>query len=201
MKNSICVFTLLILFSGCSISNNTIDKTQNFILKNNENISIHQNFKPTNKILKIRNASLPLYLNSQSIIYIKDGISNSYAYHFWADTPSDFYRSLLLSKFEKSKIFKALILQGNSLEADYILDSRMDSFEQIINKNENYVKISVSVNLISAKENTIVSHHFFEIKENIETIDIFSTAKTFEKALNLLGNEIILWTNSTLNQK
>ncbi len=117
MKKFIYITILALIFNGCSIPTSTLDKTQSFILKNDE-LPLQANFIKSDKILKIQNASLPLYLHSRSIIYVQKGISKAYAYHFWADLPNNLYQSLLLSKFEQSQIFKALLSQGSSVGSD-----------------------------------------------------------------------------------
>ncbi|EEL3537051.1 hypothetical protein HAR94_000950 [Campylobacter coli] len=200
MKKFIYITILAFIFNGCSIPTSTLDKTQSFILKNDE-LPLQANFIKSDKILKIQNASLPLYLHSRSIIYVQKGISKAYAYHFWAYLPNNLYQSLLLSKFEQSQIFKALLSQGSSVGSDYILESRIDSFEQVVDENENYVSISISINFIDAKESKIIAHRLFSIKERVKKIDIFDVYQSFEKALNSLGNEIVLWINATLDEK
>ncbi|EAI6362030.1 hypothetical protein CDX27_05110 [Campylobacter coli] len=200
MKKFILIAILALIFNACSIPTSTLDKTQSFILKN-DGIPLQANFIKSDKILKIQNASLPLYLHSRSIIYIQKGVSGTYAYHYWADLPNNLYQSLLLSKFEQSQIFKTLLSQGSSIGSDYILESRIDSFEQVINENENYISISISVNFIDAKESKIIAHHLFSAKEELDKIDIFNVYQSFEKALNFIGNEIVLWINATLDEK
>ncbi|EMX3963613.1 membrane integrity-associated transporter subunit PqiC [Campylobacter coli] len=200
MKKFIYITILALIFNGCSIPTSTLDKTQSFILKNDE-LPLQANFIKSDKILKIQNASLPLYLHSRSIIYVQKGVSGTYAHHFWADLPNNLYQSLLLSKFEQSQIFKALLSQGSSVRSDYILESRIDSFEQVVDENENYVSISISINFIDAKESKIIAHRLFSIKERVKKIDIFDVYQSFEKALNSLGNEIVLWINATLDEK
>ncbi|TKX31551.1 ABC-type transport auxiliary lipoprotein family protein [Campylobacter estrildidarum] len=197
MKKYLYIFILSFIFYGCSI-NSQVDKTQMFILKNNE-IPSNIVFKKIDKILKIKNAYLPLYLNSKSIIYIENNMGNSYAYYFWADLPSNFYQSLLLSKLEQAKIFKAVIFKESSLESDYILESRIESFEQIIKLEQNYAKITISVNLIDAKENKTISHRLFSTKQNIDEKDIQGVYKAFDKGLNSLTKDIVLWINSNIN--
>lgn len=200
MKKFILIAILALIFNACSIPTSTLDKTQSFILKN-DGIPLQANFIKSDKILKIQNASLPLYLHSRSIIYIQKGVSGAYAYHYWADLPNNLYQSLLLSKFEQSQIFKTLLSQGSSIGSDYILESRIDSFEQVIDKNENYISISISVNFIDAKESKIIAHRLFSVKEELDKIDIFNVYQSFEKALNFIGNEIVLWINTTLDEK
>ncbi|NGY48961.1 ABC-type transport auxiliary lipoprotein family protein [Campylobacter coli] len=200
MKKFIPIAILVFIFNACSVPTSTLDKTQSFILKNDE-IPLQADFIKSDKILKIQNASLPLHLHSRSIVYIQKGLSGTYAHHFWADLPNNLYQSLLLSKFEQSQIFKALLSQGSSVRSDYILESRIDSFEQVVDENENYVSISISINFIDAKESKIIAHRLFSIKERVKKIDIFDVYQSFEKALNSLGNEIVLWINATLDEK
>ncbi|EKS3205013.1 membrane integrity-associated transporter subunit PqiC [Campylobacter coli] len=200
MKKFIPIAILVFIFNACSVPTSTLDKTQSFILKNDE-IPLQADFIKSDKILKIQNASLSLYLHSRSIVYIQKGVSGTYAHHFWADLPNNLYQSLLLSKFEQSQIFKALLSQGSSVRSDYILESRIDSFEQVVDENENYVSISISINFIDAKESKIIAHRLFSIKERVKKIDIFDVYQSFEKALNSLGNEIVLWINATLDEK
>ncbi len=70
MKKFIYITILALIFNGCSIPTSTLDKTQSFILKNDE-LPLQANFIKSDKILKIQNASLPLYLHSRSIIYVQ----------------------------------------------------------------------------------------------------------------------------------
>lgn len=189
---------ILALFLGaCSLKQSGVDLSQNFILKN-EGKAFETSFKSRDKSLKILNPDVPLYLNSYQIIYIQNGISNAYAHHFWGDVPSNLYRFVLLSKFEQSGIFKSLVGQNSPVLADFILEGRLDSFEQIIDKKENYAKLALSLNLVDVKQNKIIAHKNFIVKENIAKIDINETLKAFEKALNELTNEIVVWVDLNL---
>ncbi|MCH5336217.1 MAG: membrane integrity-associated transporter subunit PqiC [Campylobacter sp.] len=189
---------ILALFLGaCSLKPIQVEQSQYFILKSDEKIS-SKDFKSRDKSLKILNPDVPLYLNSYQIIYIQNGISNAYAHHFWGDVPSNLYRFVLLSKFEQSGIFKSLVGQNSPVLADFILEGRFDSFEQIIDKKENYAKLALSLNLVDVKQNKIIAHKNFIVKENIAKIDINETLKAFEKALNKLTNEIVVWVDLNL---
>lgn len=191
----ILLFFIFIFLSACSIK--STDISQEFILKSNER-DFNQSFKTTDQTLKILDFDVPLYLNSKNITYIKDDISGIYAYHFWADTPNNLLRFILLNKLEKSHLFKALIGKHSKINADIALEGRMDSFEQILNKNDNYVKINISLNLINIKNNTLISHKYFTIKEKVANNNPKEISKSFEEACNKLSNEIIIWINNSL---
>ncbi|EAJ1931261.1 hypothetical protein CS561_04035 [Campylobacter jejuni] len=198
LKQLFCILTFIFMLCGCSLRHETINKNENIILKD-EGIDSNIFFKKTGKILKIRNTNAPLYLNSRAIVYIDNGFSNKYAHYFWGDLPSNLYSFLILSKFEQSNIFTTLLSSTSSLNADYALESRINSFEQILNNNENYAQISISVNFINLENNQIIAHKIFNTKEKIEKKDIRSTYNAFQKALNKIGNEIVFWVNSNLS--
>lgn len=199
MRIALSIILLLIL-SACSIKNVQEDSVKTLILKSDES-EYKQNFIHTDKILRILNPDTPLYLNSRAIIYILEGISGAYAYHFWGDLPSNFYRFILSSKLEKSGIFKNIIGANTKLNADYVLESRLDDFEQILNGDENYVKIAISVSLVDLQKDKIIAHRYFIKRQDIPKKDVLVTFKAFEKALNSLNDDIVFWINSVLTQK
>lgn len=196
MKKIFYTLIFMLMLHGCALRHESIDKSENLILKDDGNLK--GDFKKTDKILKIRKADTPLYLNSRAIIYVDRGFSNQYAYHFWADLPSNLYTSLLLAKFEKSEIFTTLLSQNSSLGANFVLESRINSFEQILNKDENYAYISISVNLIELEKNQIIAHKIFSVQEKIEKNNMPSLYNAFNKALNQLSKSIVFWVNAHL---
>ncbi|MBK1971360.1 membrane integrity-associated transporter subunit PqiC [Campylobacter sp. TTU-622] len=189
---------ILVFLSACSIK--TTDISQEFILKSNEQ-DFNQSFKTTDKTLKILDLDLPLYLNSKNITYIKDDISDIYAYHFWADTPNNLLRFMLLDKLERSHLFKTLIGKHSKINADIVLEGRIDSFEQILKENDNYAKINISLNLIDVKNNALISHKYFTIKEKITNNTPREILKAFEIGCNKLSNEVIIWINDSIQIK
>ncbi|MCX2683354.1 ABC-type transport auxiliary lipoprotein family protein [Campylobacter sp. MIT 21-1685] len=198
LKSSFAVAVLF--FSACSFQNQAIDTTQFFLLQSNYK-NFQRDFKPTHKILKIATLNPPLYLNTKNIIYTEKQRMNAYASHFWADTPSNLYRFLLLQKFDQSKIFKAVVTQESSVESDFLLESRVNAFEQYINGKQNYAFISVSVNLLDGKKKGFVAYKNFLLKENIAHLNPTSVFEAFEKASNILADEIVLWVACVLEEK
>lgn len=53
MKKFIYITILALIFNGCSIPTSTLDKTQSFILKNDE-LPLQANFIKSDKILKFK---------------------------------------------------------------------------------------------------------------------------------------------------
>ncbi|MDO4673688.1 ABC-type transport auxiliary lipoprotein family protein [Campylobacter sp.] len=111
------LWIVVFLMAGCSTT--VVDREQYLILKSFKNDTPHG--EGTGKSIKIARATLPLYLNSREIVYVRDGIARAYAHSFWGDLPSDFYRLVLLDKLERSGLFTAVIEQGGVVDADLIL--------------------------------------------------------------------------------
>ncbi|CAG9470934.1 hypothetical protein BXA09_08010 [Campylobacter upsaliensis] len=184
------IFTFFLLFflSGCAKI--SVDKEQSLILKS---YGYEKNLTHSQKTLQILKPKVPLYLNSKEIIYVKKGLSGTYAYHFWADLPSNFYRFVLLDKLEKSGIFNAVVEKANLTPVDLALKSRLESFEQIITSEGNFAKISLSVTLFDIKEQKILENEFFEVLVVLEDLQMNTLVVGFERGLNELCDKIIAW--------
>lgn len=188
-------FTIFIL-NACSFKSKTTDQT--ILLLYNDNSLKNMEFKHSPKNLKILNPNAPLYLNSRKIFYEKDGLSGTWGYHFWADLPSALVLNNLEQKFELSQIFKTLIGTAGALKSDFILESRLENFEQSITKNNSYARISLYVNLIDNNKQILIAQQRFEIKEKLENNSSKALLNAFNKALNSINNDIVIWVNSKI---
>lgn len=181
------------LLSGCaSVS---VDKEQSLILKS---YGYEKNHQQSQKTLQIVKPKTPLYLNSKEILYVEDGLSRAYAYHFWADLPSNFYRFVLLDKLEKSTLFSAVVEKSTFTRVDLALQSRIESFEQVMTKEGSFAKLGFSVTLFDVKEQKILANRHFEKFIELENSQISTLVLGFEKGLNELCDDIILWLSEQL---
>jgi len=191
MKNTIILLIFLIFLNACAIKE---DKTRNLSLRSDEK-SFEFSTTPSNKSLKILNPYALNSLNSNQILYVQDGIVRAYAYHFWQDTPLNLCRFVFLNKLEQSKIFTALSTQNSTLKSDFVLESRLDNFEELIIKKQKFAFISLSFNLIDTKTNSLIAHKKISSKININKDDIDTILNAFDTAINSVGNELVLWLN------
>lgn len=190
-----CLLFCALVFGACSLKTSGLDTTQNVSLRSDEK-AFQTQLKHFDKSLKILSPNTTMLLNSRQIIYVENGFSKAYAYHFWEDLPSEICALFFLNKLEQSQIFKSLASQDSVVKTDYILETRLDDFTQNLDQKENFVSIVLSANFIDTQKNKILFHKKFIIKENIESNDMLSLQKAFEVALNSLGNSLVLWLNS-----
>lgn len=181
------------LLSGCA--GVSVDKEQSLILKS---YGYEKNHQQSQKTLQIVKPKTPLYLNSKEILYVEDGLSRAYAYHFWADLPSNFYRFVLLDKLEKSTLFSAVVEKSTFTRVDLALQSRIESFEQVMTKEGSFAKLGFSVTLFDVKEQKILANRHFEKFIKLENSQINTLVLGFEKGLNELCDDIILWLSEQL---
>lgn len=192
------LWIVVFLMAGCSTT--VVDREQYLILKSFKNDTPHG--EGTGKSIKIARATLPLYLNSREIVYVRDGIARAYAHSFWGDLPSDFYRLVLLDKLERSGLFTAVIEQGGVVDADLILQSRVEEFEQVIGEDGGaYAKISVNLTLLDAKGAKELAHTRLSAQKLLADWEIHSLQAAFENALNDIGSQAVLWLDENLNAK
>lgn len=200
MKKSILFTIVVFCFCACSITPSPEFAPTNYILQAQKNTAI-KDLKPNHKNIKIMPVQSPLYLKSEEIIYIKDGSLAAYAKHFWKNPPNDSFELMLTQKFEESGIFKAVLNQNSQVVPDLLLESKLFSFEQNFDKDKNFVSVRLSANLIEARDKSLLAHKYFEFDVDVEKLDANSAALAFNKALNQLSDELLLWIAQSLNTK
>ncbi|KAA6227297.1 MULTISPECIES: ABC-type transport auxiliary lipoprotein family protein [unclassified Campylobacter] len=187
MKKFLIVLISLV-FISCSIKDAPqVDKTQILRLKSESTLNLNN----TNKSIKILTPSMPSMLNSKDIIYEQNGIMQTWAYHFFEDTPAKIITSFLIQKATSG--FKVVLSQDSIVQSDFILESRLNDFTQIYNENgESYVRISMDITLIDSKNlQVILSKNYINEHEKLENDNVNSLRKAFENALNSITNSII----------
>lgn len=191
-------FLCFIVFFITACSTVTTDKEQSLILKP---CCYETGYENTEKNIRIAKPTLPLYLNSKEIVYVQDGIAKSYAHTFWGDLPSNFYRLVLFNKLEHSGLFDAVVEQGDGVGVDLILQSRIEAFEQLFEKNNFYTHIQVSLSLIDAKSLKRLNYTQFSAKKRLENLEISTLRNAFEESLNHIGSWIVSWLDQSLNSE
>lgn len=184
---------LIFFMMGCSTA--TVDKEQSLVLKS---CCYEGSYKNTGKSIKVARPTLPLYLNSKEIVYVKGGVAKTYAHTFWGDLPSNFYRFMLLNKLEYSGLFTTVMTQGGVVDVDLILQSRIDEFEQIFEKGGVYAKISVDLTLLDVKGAKKLAHTKINVKKPLKNLKTKTLQATFEEALNQVSSQIVLWLSENL---
>lgn len=196
MKNYLLLL-FLIIFSACSLAPAPQASPTTHILKANDKIVL-QNKNSGKKSIKIAPIQTVFYLKSNEIAYIKDSELSAYSKHSWKNSPASSLTSLLTTKFEKNKLFKVVLNAGSEIQADLVLESRLDAFEQVFQKDKSYIHLELSASLISHKNAKLLGSRHFSYKISVQRLTPDSAISSFDEALNLLGDDMVLWINKLL---
>lgn len=196
MKNYLLLL-FLIIFSACSLAPAPQASPTTHILKANDKIVL-QNKNSGKKSIKIAPIQTVFYLKSNEITYIKDSELSAYSKHSWKNSPASSLTSLLTTKFEKNKLFKVVLNAGSEIQADLVLESRLDAFEQVFQKDKSYIHLELSASLISHKNAKLLGSRHFSYKIPVQRLTPDSAISSFDEALNLLGDDMVLWINKLL---
>lgn len=192
--------------NGCSLAPSPTQNPTTYILQSDENIVLSK-AKTSPKSVQIASTQSVFYLKTNEIIYIKDNELSSYAKHSWKSSPSNALQSILAAKFEKNKLFAVVLNSNSQIKADLLLETRFDRFEQVFTsendgengKDESVVVLELSANLIDNNSKKVLGNRHFSYKIKVEQLSPASAANTFNKALNTLCDDVVLWLDGVLD--
>lgn len=192
------LFLLIFLaFSACSLAPSPQINPSTYILKSNDKIVLSK--PPKNaKSVKIAPIQSVLYLKSNEIAYIKENELNAYSKHLWKNSPVNALNVLLSSKFEKNKLFGVVLNANSQIQADVLLELRFDAFEQVFDEKENFINLELSASLINNQSKKLLGFKHFSYKIAVAKIEPNSAVASFDEALNILGDDMVLWINELL---
>lgn len=204
-STSLLIMPILWAFamSGCSLAPSPTQNPTTYILQSDENIVLSK-AKTSPKSVQIASTQSVFYLKTNEIIYIKDNELSSYAKHSWKSSPSNALQSILAAKFEKNKLFAVVLNSNSQIKADLLLETRFDRFEQVFTsendgENESVVVLELSANLIDNNSKKVLGNRHFSYKIKVEQLSPASAANTFNKALNTLCDDVVLWLDGVLD--
>lgn len=195
-KNS-AFFALFMAFSACSLAPSPTLNPTTYILKANDKIVLEKP-KEATKSIKIAPIQSVLYLRSNEIAYIKDNELSSYNKHLWKSSPVSALSVLLSNKFEKNKLFKAVLNSNSQIQADLLLELRFDNFEQVFSGDKSVINLALSANLIENKSKKLLGVKNFHYNVSVEKVEPSAAVAGFDEALNTLGDDMVLWLDKLL---
>ncbi|MCW1360176.1 ABC-type transport auxiliary lipoprotein family protein [Campylobacter sp. CCS1377] len=198
-KILLCIFALFL--SACSFSQKEINPPSVKFILNSDELLATETLTQTHYKIKILMPQSPLYLQSNQIYYLKKNELNSYAFHMWESPLTMSYYSFMTHKLQNSGIFEAVINKNSLISPDYILESRMDNFEQVFDDNDNFVWLKMSVSLIRAQDKTLLGQRFFDYRTEVDNQNIQSVVAAFDKTLNSLSNDLVVWISELLKKE
>lgn len=247
LKKLVGLFVLPFAFCACSLMPTAQPNPTTYILKADESVVLERE-SANDKSIQIAPTQSLLYLKGDEIAYVINNELSAYSKHLWKSSPTNSLALMLAEKFEKNRLFKAVLNSNSQIRADLLLETRFDAFEQVfvseedfddelkdknsvlsegakrtkirakssqsVNLNtqnthlskkantttsaKSYIRLELSASLVENENKTLLGFERFSYKIPVQDFTPDSAIISFDKALNLLGDDMVEWLDELL---
>lgn len=247
LKKLVGLFVLPFAFCACSLMPTAQPNPTTYILKADESVVLERE-SARNQSIQIAPTQSLLYLKGNEIAYVINNELSAYSKHLWKSSPTNSLALILAEKFEKNRLFKAVLNSNSQIRADLLLETRFDAFEQVfvseeefddelkdknsvlsegakrtkirakssqsVNLNtqnthlskkastttsaKSYIRLELSASLVENESKTLLGFERFSYKIPVQDFTPDSAIISFDKALNLLGDDMVEWLDELL---
>ncbi len=126
----------------------------------------------------------------------------AYAYSRWSDTPNALLYTCMRTFLEQSALFKAVIDANSVAHGDLLLESYIDTFYQLFKSDTKaYAVLKMHFVLIDTHTKRVLSEHSFSLKAPSPSPDARGGAEAFNKAVQLMARDLIVWLSQLEEKK
>lgn len=189
MRNKILILLLFILFSGCSLKQESISISHYSIdFKTKKVVD-----KPKYNSIFIEESQVNRAFNLTSIFYSqKDYKFEEYAKNRWINLPSNMVYNQIIDSFNSSDLYDTVLTKDRKLDFEYLLKSEIIKLYQVFEQDKSYAIIKVNFDLI--KDKKVVKSYSFDKKILCKTNDAYgfveATNKGLEETINTLLKQL-----------
>ena len=182
---------LIIVLSGCTTKTLPAYKIYNL---DTNNKCCSYNYKKKNINIKIIEPITAKSLNSTAIYYSSEKYKlQTYKLSKWSDYPTKMLLTVLSSKLDNLNIYNNVMTSNIYAHANYILQSKLIEFKQVINNNNSNIILKMKFYLISSTNQSDITSKTFTYKIDTKKIDAKSSVIAFNSAVDLLINDLSSW--------
>ncbi len=188
----IAILVAMLFLTGCSIRDTQI-KPSNYRLEPSYPLQISQT--KDDRVLRVQRVEGDSAVITRSILYKKDGALRSYKLGRWSELPSTRLQEIFVESIEKQKIFRATVSSRSYAMADLILESSLENFEEIYEKDSSYVKVKIRFRLIKRQGADMVDTFLVDSVYPVEKEEASGVVLAFDKAIEKVVVDLIGWLN------
>lgn len=186
------VVIAILLFSGCSIKD-VEKRADNYRLE--PRYPLHVNNTRDDRVLRVQRVEGDSAAMTRSILYKKDGALKPYKYGRWTELPATRLQEIFIEAIEKQKIFRATVSSHSYADADLILESSLEKFEEIYRDEKSFVHVSIRFRLIERQGADIVGSVLIESVNLVEQKEARGVVLAFNAAIEKTTIDLTRWLN------
>jgi len=190
MKKLLALVIVLVFFSGCSIKNVVV---QPDIYRLEPTSPLGVNEVKDNRVLRVQRVEGDSVVMTRSILYKKNGALKPYKYGKWSELLATRLQEIFTESIEKQKIFRSTVSSRSFAMADLILESNVENFEEIYQKEQSFVHVKIRFRLIQRKGAKILNSFLVEANYPIEQKGAKGVVFAFNKAVEKVIVDLNGW--------
>ena len=197
-------FPLMLLLQGCMVE--TVPPMSFYTL--NYPVGMHpsqrtQVCSKADKVLKISPIGALSPYNSQAIVYSETPNDlNSYVYSQWSDAPVRLLEKLFQQSIQSRGVFKAVVTDSSVSKADYLLESNLLNFNQIItDKIHSHVVVTIQFVLLNARQRKIIATTMFSETADVKQNNAQGAVTAFNQASQKIADRLLAWLIKNLRRQ
>ena len=155
------------------------------------------------KVLKISPIGALSPYNSQAIVYSETPNDlNSYVYSQWSDAPVRLLEKLFQQSIQSRGVFKAVVTDSSVSKADYLLESNLLNFNQIITDNiHSHVVVTIQFVLLNARQRKIIATTMFSETADVKQNNAQGAVTAFNQASQKIADRLVAWLIKNLRRQ
>lgn len=151
---------------------------------------------PLQKTLKIALPVAPKFLYTDKIAYMqKDGSFGFYQFSKWDESVAKQLQFLFANSIRQSGLYENVIVSPSLIKNDLLLESRIDTFVYLYDKQSSQIQIDINLYLIDSTTKKAAKSKYLSIRENVEANSPQKIMLGFHRATRVLNQKIIIWLN------
>jgi len=185
MKIILTSIIAIFLLAGCV--SKEIKPYEIYTVYDNSTIKQPLHVKAVLKVAKIKSTD---QMNSDRIWYKKSSIKiDSYYYSKWNSSFTQMLEQNLVNNISKSNLFEGVYAKYSKVRTDLVLESELVEAVHDIGSNS----VIFGIRLYLVKDKNLVSEHEFSYKEKCDSLDAKGAVKAYEKIIEKLNKDVVLW--------
>ena len=183
------VFT--IIFIGCS--NTKLPPNKIYNLQTSKNCCKNE-FKKQKLTIKILEPVANKHLNNTAIYYSNARYRlQTYKLSKWSDFPTKMILEVITAKLDELNLYNNITTSYIYAKSDYVLQSELFEFKQIINQKNSYVKLKIKFYLIQNDKRKNIISKIFNYKTKCNTIDAYGSVEAQNRSIEQLVQDLSIW--------
>lgn len=148
----------------------------------------------TGAVLLLRDTETPGVFQSVRLVYSRTPEALSYyQYARWSEAPARMLNTLMRQRLNASGLYGAVVPLGAGVQADYQLNTRLQSFFHDAAKPPGVARVTLEAELVSRRDARLIARQVFQAEAPVPSHDATGAATGLGQASGRVLDELAAW--------